>query len=185
MMKEEKKALRKQIALLKGSMKTSDLLCCSEKLFEQLECSKRFLEAHTVLCYYSLPDEVYTHDFVERWKEDKRILLPVVKGNDLELRCYTGKQDLQIGAYNIEEPTGELFTDYDSIELVLVPGVSFDAEGNRLGRGKGYYDRLLPQLTSSCNIGICFGFQVSEKIPCESFDRRMDAVLTENGWIKK
>ncbi len=185
MMKEEKKALRKQMAHLKGSMNASDLLCCSEKLFGHLEDSKRFREAHTVLCYYSLPDEVYKHDFVERWKNDKHILLPVVKGNDLELRCYTGKQDLRIGAYHIEEPTGKLFTDYASIELVLVPGVSFDAEGNRLGRGKGYYDRLLPQLSSSCNVGICFGFQVSEKVPCEPFDCQMDAVLTENGWIKE
>ena len=100
----------------------------------------------------------------------------------MELRRYTGRQDLTVGAYQIEEPTGELFTEYEQIELTLVPGVSFDREGNRLGRGKGYYDRLLPKL-SSYNVGICFGFQISEKIPCESFDRKMDAVLSEKGWL--
>ncbi len=181
-MMEEKKALRKHIAQLKGSMKSSDLSVASGQLFAHVEQLPLFQEAHTVLCYYSLPDEVQTHDFVERWKERKRILLPVVKGADLELRCYTGRQDLKLGAYHIEEPTGELFTDYASVDLVLVPGVSFDATGARLGRGNGYYDRLLPKL-SSYNIGVCYDFQVSPQVPCEPFDRRMDAVVTESGWL--
>ena len=83
-MMEEKKALRKHIAQLKGSMKSSDLSVASGQLFAHVEQLPLFQEAHTVLCYYSLPDEVQTHDFVERWKERKRILLPVVKGADLE-----------------------------------------------------------------------------------------------------
>lgn len=178
----DKKQLRKHIAGLKGSMLASDLLKHSSRLFEHLEEDDRFRNAKCVLCYYSLPDEVYTHDFVERWKDKKVLLLPVVKGDELELRRYTGKQDMKTGAYHIEEPVGELFTDYDTIDLALVPGVSFDADGNRLGRGKGYYDRLLPKL-SSYNIGICFGFQVSGQVPCEPFDRVMDAVLTEEGWL--
>ncbi len=181
-MMEEKKALRKHIAELKGLMDASDLSAASERLLRHVEQSVRFQEARTVLCYYSLPDEVQTHAFVERWKDEKRILLPAVKGDDLELRCYTGLQDLKTGAYHIEEPTGRMFTDYDSVDLVLVPGVSFDATGARLGRGKGYYDRLLPKL-SAYNIGMCFDFQVSPHVPCEPFDRRMDAVVTESGWL--
>lgn len=181
-MMEEKKALRKRIALLKGMMKASDLSAASEQLFVHVERLPLFQEARTVLCYYSLPDEVQTHAFVERWKDKKCILLPVVKGDDLELKCYTGQQNLKSNAYHIEEPTGQLFTDYGSVDLVLVPGVSFDAAGVRLGRGRGYYDRLLPKL-SSYNIGVCYGFQVSQKVPCESFDKRMDAVVTESGWL--
>ena len=145
-----------------------------EKL-EQLPC---FTQAKTILLYHSLSDEVHTHDFVEKWKERKTILLPVVVGNELELRKYTGKQDLCVGSYGIEEPTGEIFTDFDQIDLGIIPGVSFDTTGCRLGRGKGYYDRLLPKL-NSFNVGICFSFQVSREIPTETFDRRMDAVLTE------
>lgn len=99
---------------------------------------------HIVLLYYSLKDEVDTHEFVRKWSREKRILLPVVVGDDLELRVYTGPEDLATGSYGIEEPTGELFTDYAAIDFVAVPGVAFDNAGNRLGRGKGYYDRLLP-----------------------------------------
>lgn len=133
--------------------------------------------------YYSLDDEVQTHAFVEKWHRQKTILLPVVKGDALELRIYTGKGCLQAGeAYRIEEPVGEAFTAYREIDLSLVPGVSFDAKGNRLGRGKGYYDKLLP-LLSSYNIGICYAFQVSKQIPAEPFDRVMDEVWTEEGKI--
>ena len=57
--------------------------------------------------------------------------------DDLELRLYTGPEDLKPGAYGIEEPTGELFTDYADIDFIVVPGVAFDRNGNRLGRGKG------------------------------------------------
>ena len=89
---------------------------------------------------------------------------------------YKGKA----GAYGIEEPTGENFTRFDEIEFGIIPGVSFDKQGNRLGRGKGYYDKLLPHL-NSYNIGICYRFQAQKEIPAESFDRRMDEVWTEEG----
>ncbi len=150
-------------------------------MLNKLEQHPRFKAAHTVLLYYSLGDEVQTHEFVEKWHRQKNILLPVVKGDVLELRRYTGKDSLHIGeAYHIEEPTGEAFTDYGQIEFAVIPGVSFDKQGNRLGRGKGYYDRLLP-LLHTYNIGICYDFQVSEEIPTEPFDRKMDEVWTENG----
>ena len=80
-----------------------------------------------------------------------------------------------------QEPGGEDFTDYEEIELGIIPGVSFDRQGNRLGRGKGYYDKLLPLLTHSYNIGICYRFQAQEEIPAEPFDRPMDEVWTEEG----
>lgn len=153
-------------------------------MLEKLEQHPKFVSARTVLLYYSLGDEVQTHDFVEKWHRQKTILLPVVKGDVLELRVYTGKRSLKTGeAYHIEEPIGEAFTAYDKIDFSVIPGVSFDAQGNRLGRGKGYYDKLLP-LLPSYNIGICYDFQVSEKIPTEPFDRIMDEVWTENGKLK-
>ena len=84
------------------------------------------------------------------------------------------------GIYGIAEPTGEIFTDYAAIEFIVVPGVAFDAKGNRLGRGKGYYDRLLPRIPSAYKAGICFPFQLVEEVPAESFDIRMDIIITIN-----
>jgi 5-formyltetrahydrofolate cyclo-ligase len=94
----------------------------------------------------------------------------------LELRLYSGRDSLRVGAYNILEPVGPVFSDYDSIDLAVVPGVAFTADGIRLGRGKGYYDRLLPRIKAR-KIGICFPFQILHSIPAESFDIRMDEVI--------
>lgn len=130
-----------------------------------------------MLLYHSLPDEVDTHDFIRRWASRKRILLPVVRGDDLELRLYTGDGQLQTGAFHIEEPGGEAFTDYARIELAVIPGVAFDRRGNRLGRGRGYYDRLLPRLANAYKVGLCFPCQLLDGVPAEEHDVRMDEVI--------
>lgn len=150
----------------------------SVKILAVLEAHPAFRAANTVLLYHSLEDEVDTHAFIRKWSCEKRILLPVVAGNDLELRIYTGPEDMKIGTYGIEEPIGETFTDYASIDFIAVPGVAFDLKGNRLGRGKGYYDRLLPHIPSACKAGICFPFQLVEEVPAESFDCGMDIIIT-------
>ncbi len=175
---KRKKELRKHIALLKTQLCTSTMhQSQSAEILAALEAHPAFRAAHIVLLYYSLKDEVDTHEFVRKWSREKRILLPVVVGDDLELRVYTGPEDLATGSYGIEEPTGELFTDYAAIDFVAVPGVAFDNAGNRLGRGKGYYDRLLPRLTAF-KAGICFPFQLVEEVPAEPFDIRMDTIIT-------
>ena len=102
----------------------------------------------------------------------------MVAGDVLELRFYTGPNDLSIGTYGIAEPTGKLFIDYASIDLAVIPGVAFDGAGHRLGRGKGYYDKLLPFIPSK-KFGICFPFQFIEEVPAEPFDICMDEILTK------
>jgi 5-formyltetrahydrofolate cyclo-ligase len=124
-----------------------------------------------------LKDEPDTHSFIEKWNEEKEILLPAVCGENLELRVYNGREGLLCDAYGIQEPSGSLFTDYASIDLAVIPGVAFDGSGNRLGRGKGYYDRLLPHI-SAYKVGVCFSFQLVEDVPTEEFDVRMDETIT-------
>ena len=179
-MKELKRQLRKQIREAKKSQQPDKLMTISSALLEQIEKHPRFIASDTVLLYHSLGDEVQTHAFVEKWSASKKVLLPVVQGDILVLRHYTGKECLQIGAFGIEEPGGEDFTGYDEIQLGIIPGMSFDRKGNRLGRGKGYYDKLLP-LLHTYNIGICYRFQAREEIPAEPFDQPMDEVWTEEG----
>ena len=110
-MKEKKKLLRKLIKAEKNRQSESQLAEHSIALLEQMEKHPHFIAAHTVLLYYSLGDEVQTHAFVEQWHTTKKVLLPVVVGDELELRHYTGKACLREGAFHIEEPTGEDFTE--------------------------------------------------------------------------
>lgn len=151
----------------------------SAKILAALEAHPAFRAANTILLYHSLKDEVDTHGFIEKWSNQKHILLPVVIGEELELRTYTGPHDLRIGAYGIEEPAGTPFTDYAAIDLAVIPGVAFDSRGNRLGRGKGYYDRLLPHMPTTYKIGICFPFQLVKEVPAEAFDIRMDEIIAQ------
>ena len=180
-MKEKKKQLRKSVAIKKKQYQQEKLSCWSYLLFEQLETHPLFQKAEIILLYHSLPDEVQTHEIIEKWATRKTILLPVVKGDYLELHPYTDNSHLHAGAFQILEPDSPCFTDYEKIELALIPGVAFDRKGNRLGRGKGFYDRLLPSLAHSYKIGICFNYQTFDTIPCEAFDQPMDEVWTENG----
>jgi len=166
------------VALLKTQHKSSATQQSAE-ILTALEAHPAFRAADTVLLYHSLKDEVDTHEFIRKWSRLKRILLPVVVGDDLELRVYTGPEDLAIGAYGIEEPTGARFTDYAAIGFIAVPGVAFDRNGNRLGRGKGYYDRLLPRIPAAYKAGICFPYQLVEEVPAEPFDIRMDEIITQ------
>ncbi len=121
-------------------------------------------------------DEVSTHQFIEKWSRSKQIVLPVVSNNILELRIYSDPDDLAIGSYGILEPTGTLFTNYNAIDLAIIPGMAFDSNNNRLGRGKGYYDKLLPMLKAT-KAGVCFPFQILDEIPTEEFDVKMDLVF--------
>ncbi len=152
----------------------------SVKILALLEEHPLFKAANIVLLYYSLKDEVDTHSFIEKWSTKKQILLPVVVGNDLELRTFCGTENMGTNTYGIKEPTGPQFNKYDCIDLIVVPGVAFDLSGNRLGRGKGYYDRLLPSIPNAYKAGICFPFQIVEEVPAEPFDIQMDTIITTN-----
>lgn len=173
-----KSILRQSIRTMKASYSQVELEALSLSLLQKLEQHPVFIEARTVLLYHSLPDEVDTHAFIDRWCNQKEIILPTVVGDDIELYRYTGPDCLVPGSYGILEPSGERFTDLDRITLAVIPGMAFDYHGNRLGRGKGYYDRLLPRLASAYKLGLCFPFQLlDEEIPHESHDQRMDEVL--------
>ena len=138
-------------------------------------------EAKTIMAYYSLPDEVNTHALIDDLvAEGKTVLLPKVISDDtMELRRYTDLADLQEGAYQILEPVGEPFTDFAAIDLILVPGLAFDAAGHRLGRGRGYYDRFLHSRNRPycVKIGVCFDFQKVDEVPVDAHDMAMDKVV--------
>lgn len=174
----EKSRLRKQMKELKASFSPSRRLALSLPVIDGLEAHPVFRDARVVLLYWSLPDEVYTHDLVRRYYREKTVLLPCVRGEELELRRYTGDEAMCAGeGFGIGEPTGPLFSDLEAIDLIVVPGVAFDAAGHRLGRGKGYYDRILARTPSARTVGICFPFQVVAEVPTEPWDITIDFII--------
>jgi len=172
--------LRQAIRQLKRQFTQEELGDLSLAIIDSLCRNEHFVNAKTILAYHSLPDEVSTHELIRQYSQKKTILLPKVIGDgEMEIRRYRGEGDLQQGAYGIMEPCGELFTDYDEIDLAIIPGMAFDPKGNRLGRGKGYYDRFLSCARNTYKVGICFPFQLVDDVPVENMDIAMDAVLSK------
>ena len=176
----EKQELRKQIRAAKRAVPFCDKCAHSLPIMQQVESLPQFQKAEVVLLYWSMEDEVQTHDFVNRWYQQKTLLLPCVDGDDLRLRQYTGPECLKEGEqFGIGEPTGPEFTDLNSVQMIIVPGVAFDRHNNRMGRGRGFYDRLLKSTPNAYKVGVAFNFQMVELVPTEEFDVPMNAVITE------
>lgn len=177
----DKASLRHLIRQEKRQFSKTQLEELSLPVLQRLYDHPMIRQARSILLYCSLEDEVCTHNLMDRLaSEGKRIYLPRVTGPvDMELRRYTGRHDLQEGAFHIMEPTGTLLPQerYAEIETAVIPGMAFDRAGHRLGRGKGYYDRLLAKMPHIYKIGVCFDFQKVDSIPTEATDITMDAMV--------
>lgn len=166
---------------LKRQLSPEEKLRRSEGIMARVERLPEFREAKVVLLYWSMADEVQTHTFVERWYREKVLLLPCVDGDDLRLRQYTGPKCLVAGEqFGIGEPTGPEYKELEKVELIIVPGVAFDRRNNRMGRGRGFYDRLLKSTPNAKKIGVAYDFQMLDEIPVEKHDVKMDKVIIEN-----
>lgn len=178
-LKEAKRALRKTIRERSATMDKETMVLGSQRIQKTLEESREFQEAEAVLLYHALPGEVQTEDLIWKWAKKKRILLPRVKGEDLEIIQVTSPEDLEAGTFGVMEPRGSALEDLSCIDLVIVPGQAFDRCNHRMGHGRGFYDRLLTQLPHTRKIGIAFSWQIVESIPVEPHDISMDRVITD------
>ena len=172
-----KLTIRKAMLSQTRSKTAEELRQYSEKVCEAIEKNEKFQKAQTILCFWSLPDEVNTHELIQKWTGKKTFLLPKVVGDMLELRAFTDENSMVVGEFGIQEPVGPIFTDYASIDLCIIPGLAFDNSGGRMGRGKGFYDRFLPK-THGYKMGICFPWQIVPKIDCAPWDIPMDEVVS-------
>lgn len=175
----DKNEIRRKIKAMKSMLLDSEKQEAADLVFAQLERTPAFIMAHHILMYHSLPDELSTHSFLKKWCDSKAFYLPRVNGVDLDILPYEESR-LELGAFHIEEPSGTDTVSADEIELVVVPAVAYDRRGNRLGRGKGFYDRLLGSIRAT-KIGVAYEFQVVDEIPAEPHDVPMDMIITPSG----
>jgi len=178
----EKQRIRKDISQEKKKYAYDSLYSRSQEVLDIVEISGVFQEAKKIFIYNALADEVQTSDFIKKWSDKKDFFLPVVIGEDIVFRAYSPSVAFNQSSLGIMEPGGEDFIDYKQIDLVIVPGVAFDRKKNRMGRGKGFYDRFLSKVKAP-KMGICFDFQLLDSIPCDDNDIRMDYIVSENDFI--
>jgi len=145
------------------------------KLVQEFE---RLPNARIVAAYMAMPGEVDLQELFGRI--DKQWVFPRVRGEDLKFyRVKNFEAEMQVGAFGILEPKDELEeVSVDAVDVFLCPGLGFDRKGGRLGRGRGFYDRMLKQAKpTAVKIGVCFPFQIVDHIVTEDHDVTMDLVL--------
>lgn len=178
----KKEHARNRVKTQKALLTAAEKAEAAARVFEQLENNAAFVVARNILMYHSLPDELSTREFIDRWHTRKNFFLPRVNGLDMEILPFD-RSRLALGAFHIEEPMGDETTDVADMELIVVPGVAFDRKGNRVGRGKGYYDRLLPR-SKAVKVGVGYDFQlIDEDLETEPHDARVDVVITRSTTI--
>ena len=173
---KDKNTLRKEIRAEKKSRTAGELHQQSVNILQQLSVHPQFVKAKTVMLYASLPDEVETLEFIEQWRTNKNIILPVVEGDDIIPTALEKNIEMKNGEFNILEPQNQAYK--GSFDLIVVPGMAFDRQGHRLGRGKGFYDRFLSNYSNVYKIGLCFDFQLVEDVPNENHDQVMNEIIS-------
>lgn len=132
-------------------------------------------EEKYVLSFASLPYEIDTEQLNRRLLEQQRLALPAFVNKQLLFRKVESLESLEVGAFGILEPTGEIISP-DKISFALIPGLIFDRSGGRIGYGFGHYDRLLTDL--KYKVGLCFKEQLFEgSLPSDPWDIPVDRVI--------
>jgi 5-formyltetrahydrofolate cyclo-ligase len=184
-----KRALRARMAERRRALPDDARASASAAIVAHVRASEAWRAARTVLLYAALRGEVDLGGLIAAARDEgRRIVLPRMAGaadGGLTLHVWPVRTSLVRGSFGIGEPAADwpMVQRYD-LDLALIPGVAFDDAGGRLGRGGGFYDRLLAgrdaQLLAA---GVGFAFQRVERVPCEAHDARLDALVTEGGWI--
>lgn len=173
-----KSDIRNSIKELKKKQSLDYYPVHSQIIADKIERLPQFIHSQTIAMYWPLPMEVDLTPLIRKYSTSKSILLPVVSDDDIVFCQFEGESQMKKNRYNILEPTGKIFSDIQHIETLIIPGITFDYSGNRLGRGKGYYDRFL-STSKAFKIGVCFEFQLLETIPALTHDVKMDMVICD------
>jgi 5-formyltetrahydrofolate cyclo-ligase len=135
----------------------------------------------TIFIYVSKEDEVDTHDLIkELLKKKKRVIVPKCNTQGCKIiPCKINSFcELKPGHYNILEPKENKIISKEEIDIFLIPGTAFDKKGNRKGRGDGYFDRFLADISRDKIIGLCYTDQLKEKIKTNKWDVPMNKVIS-------
>ena len=146
--------------------------------------SSLFKQAESIMLYKPLGNETDTWTIIHKaYALGKKVVFPVTDKESNIITPYYGEENsvFKEGAYSVLEPWGTNIA--EKIDVILVPGIAFDKTGARIGFGKGCYDMFLKD-NCSIKVGLCYDFQLYEKIPTNEYDIKMDYIVTEKGIIK-
>jgi len=185
-MANNKDTIRKEILERLRRQSKEEKRLKSDAVKNRLFSSEMFKKARAVMFYVSKEEEVDTHRMIdEALRIGKRVAVPYYVSETSEIKAKEIRDqrlDLELGPYGIYQPREDASIGkipIKEIDLVIVPGVAFDEKNNRLGRGKGCYDRFLRKLSPGTKtIGLCFDFQIVGNLPKDSSDFLVHKVIS-------
>ena len=174
-----KTELRRRMRAELARMTPAACAAASESIRTSIPSLARWQDAQVVAAFAALPGEPDLHPL--HWGRSKSVLLPRIDGENLVFHHVEDATQLKPGAFGVLEPDPAQcpIADPATASLIFIPGLAFTPDGHRLGRGRGYYDRLLSTLPGSVvRVGICFAVQMVAAIPEEPHDESVDLVLS-------
>jgi 5-formyltetrahydrofolate cyclo-ligase len=163
----------------RNGLASGEIARLSKHIQESVISTKEFKSAKVVGAYYAFGSEVKTDLILEKARAlSKKIALPSVEGESLAFYEMSSGKYLVKGRFGIMEPLP--YGPVDEIDLLIVPGIAFDKNGYRLGYGMGYYDKFLAK-KNVFSIGLGYSLQLLESLPKGKYDKRLDAIATEEG----
>lgn len=181
-----KQALRRRMRAVRDTLPASACELRSAKIAERLAGLEQLAAARTVLAFSSIRNEVRTRPSIEAaWSAGKRVALPRVVEDELELRLVEPDTVLVEGAFSVPEPPdGAVGLAPSEVDFAWIPALAVDPRGYRIGYGGGYYDRLLPKLRDACVCVVAYEFQLISEVPEQPFDVKVDLVVTDERVIR-
>ena len=174
-----KNTMRKQMLEKRKKMKKEAVFRKSNAIQDKFLKSGYFRSAKSMLVYMPINNEVLTEKIINKALElGKMVALPVVEGDVLVLSELKSINKVKKGKFSVLEPETRRIISPKKIDTVVMPGIAFDEDGNRIGYGKGYYDKLLAGIGAK-KIALAFDFQIAKKILKEHNDIPMDVIITE------
>lgn len=188
---ERKQQIRAELKEKRDALPSEQRVEYSRQIYENLKAFVKIEKPKVIYFYYPLGSEVNLLPLAEEFltgtfmAECRTIAFPRTCGDMMEFYPVTSLSDFVEGRFHIMEPMGEVPL-RETEPFVLVPGLGFDKKGNRMGYGKGFYDRYFARFPSCRKIGAAFETQLMEEIPSQSHDIVMDFVVTEKGvWNRR
>ena len=174
----DKKALRRHIREQKRAMTEEEILRRSQRLGELFAATEEYRKAKAIYGYLPYNQEVRTVPMLQKALSDgKRVAVPKVYGDTMRFIWLENMSKVANSEMGIPEPVEDGPVADDKTALVLMPGVAFTKNGDRIGYGGGYYDRFLAAEPDHPTVALCYDFQMVENLPTEEFDIPVDAVI--------
>lgn len=182
-----KAELRSKMKSRLGGLTPQEYHELNHSLFANFLKLKLFDKANSIMLYYSVRNEAETVPMINYLLgEGKTVALPVcTPERDLNAAVINDLSQLQPAPFGLMEPgPGSPVLANEELQLIVVPGVAFDEQGNRLGHGAGYYDRFLSKTPNAFKLALAYDFQVVPEVPTEPHDLKMDAILTPTRYLE-